>query len=66
MQRVLLAEFAVLPDFDTIGIVLFIFGRLVVTLFAFRASQGNANTVVICCHYLYTSLTSRKSLKSPI
>jgi hypothetical protein len=51
MQRVLFAELAVLFDFNTIRIVFLIFGRLVVTLLAYGAGQGNANTIVICCHF---------------
>ena len=59
MQSVLFAEFAVLLDFDTIRIVLLILGRLVVTLFAFSAGQGNANPVIVRCHCLTPHLLSK-------
>ena len=42
MQSMFFAEFAIFIDFNTIWIVLFVFGSLVVTLFALGASQSNA------------------------
>lgn len=39
--RVFLAELAVLFDFKSVRIVFLVLGRIVVTLFTFRASQSN-------------------------
>ena len=44
VQRVLAAETAILVHFETIGIVLFVLFRIVVTLFAFTASESDLDS----------------------
>ena len=54
MKRVLAAELAVFVHFKSVGIVLFVFGSVVVPLFAFRACQNyffltHVGTSLIIC-----------------
>lgn len=53
MRSVFFAEFAVFIDFDTIGIVLFVFIGLVVSLFAFSACQSNQSTHLVTPRLCY-------------
>lgn len=53
MRSVFFAEFAVFIDFDTIGIVLFVFVGLVVSLFAFSACQSNQSTHLVTPRLCY-------------
>lgn len=54
VKRVLAAELAVFVHFKSVGIVLFVFGSVVVSLFAFRACQNyfiltHVGTSLIIC-----------------
>lgn len=53
MRSVFFAEFAVFIDFDTIGIVLFVFVGLVISLFAFSACQSNQSTHLVTPRLCY-------------
>lgn len=54
MQSVLAAETAILIHFESVGIVLFVFLRIVVTLLAFAASESD-----LYSHSIGTSLKIR-------
>ena len=46
----LLAEFAILFDLDSVGVVLFVFESIVISLFAFRTRQSYFSSVALCSH----------------
>ena len=50
MNGMFFAEFAILADFDSFSVVLFVFERIVVSLFAFRTCQSNFRSCAFCCH----------------
>ena len=50
MFGVLLAERAVLAKYDSIGIVLFVFNTVVVSMFAFSAFERNFGSCRFGCH----------------
>lgn len=43
MKRVLAAELAVFVHFKSVGIVFLVLGRVIISLLAFRAGEGNFN-----------------------
>ena len=58
MQRVLAAETAVLVELKTIGIVLFVLERIVISLLAFGAGQSDLNAHYDAPPKKYPSKTS--------
>ena len=50
MDRILLAESAILLELDTIGIVLLVLRGIVVSLFALRACEYDFYSC-FCCHF---------------
>ena len=46
----LLAEFAILFDLDSVGVVLFVFESIVISLLAFRTRQSYFHSITFCSH----------------
>ena len=57
MRSMLLAEFAILFNLDTVGIVFLVFVGLIISLFAFCAGQSNQHTH--SCHLFRTLIYSK-------
>ena len=60
MKSVFFAEFAIFIELDTIRIVLFVFVGLIISLFAFSASQSNKITHVVTPRLRYKIKTNHK------
>ncbi len=58
MVCVLAAEFTILLHFKPVRIIFFVLHRVVVTLFAYCAGQGNFIANARFCHFGYTSAWS--------
>ena len=62
MQGVLFAKSAILLKLHSVGVLLFVFGKVVIALFAFGASQNNLNS---CSFLSHSSLLFVQSIRTP-